>query len=478
MPSFLEQLKSLPLLFGGQRRRARTSQVQAEALKAKLAQLPAGGEQVDISETVDVTERTPAPASIAETQPLPPTGVGTTPTAGGQVGAPTTPLVPGGVTQVSPDAGLGGISEEQITQFRELMGQQRTPEMIEEEAQTRQILEQLIPFRQQLIQAQAPSEAITQLDTQIGEMQRQIARTRPEALVGRAETLRGAELEARARRAPVQTELTELLFQRSALGQRRAAQAQRAQAGITALGAEAEIRQAMAQLGRPAELPAAIQTEIFKRAFPTTPEPTLRTVGNQLLELIPGQPPKVIFEADPNLDPLTRQQIIGNTMSLRKDFNSQSKEFIKVRDAYGRIKASAADPSAAGDLALIFNYMKVLDPGSTVREGEFATAQNSGSVPDRIRAQYNNIIEGTRLSQNQRDDFVDRAGKLYKSQRNFQNTLRKEFSTTAQSFGLDPLTVAPDVTKGIEIIGEESIEIERGGGSFRRNEDGSYTRVK
>ena len=259
MPSFLEQLKSLPLLFGGQRRRARTSQVQAEALKAKLAQLPAGGEQVDISETV-----TP----IAPATPLAPTGVGTTPTAGGQVGVPTQPLPPGGVTQVSPDAGLGGITAESLAQFRELMGQQRTPEMIEEEAQTRQILEQLIPFRQQLIQAQAPSEAITQLDTQIGEMQRQIARTRPEALVGRAETLAGAELEARARRAPVQTELTELLFQRSALGQRRAAQAQRAQAGITALGAEAEIRQAMAKLGRPAELPAGIQTKIFERAFP------------------------------------------------------------------------------------------------------------------------------------------------------------------------------------------------------------------
>jgi hypothetical protein len=469
MPSFLEQFKSLlqlPLQTG----KKLLSQSRAKGLQVKAApQLPAVEEQVDISETV-----TP----IAPATPLAPTGVGTTPTAGGQVGVPTQPLPPGGVTQVSPDAGLGGISEEQITQFRELIGQQRTPEMIEEETQTRQILEQLIPFRQQLIESQAPSEAITQLDTQIGEMQRQIERTRPEALVGRAETLAGAGLEARARRAPVQTELTELLFQRSALGQRRAAQAQRAQAGITALGAEATIRQAMAQLGRPAELPAGIQTEIFKRAFPTAPEPTLRTVGNQLLELIPGQPPKVIFEADPNLDPLTRQQIIGNTMSLRKDFNSQSKEFIKVRDAYGRIKASATDPSAAGDLALIFNYMKVLDPGSTVREGEFATAQNSGSVPDRIRAQYNNIIEGTRLSQNQRDDFVDRAGKLYKSQRNFQNTLRKEFSTTAQSFGLDPLTVAPDVTKGIEIIGEESIEIERGGGSFRRNEDGSYTRVK
>ena len=58
-----------------------------------------------------------------------------------------------------------------------------------------------------------------------------------------------------------------MLFQRSALGQRRAAEAQRAQAGLTALGAEMDIRQAIAQLGRPAELPAGIQTEYLRGHF-------------------------------------------------------------------------------------------------------------------------------------------------------------------------------------------------------------------
>jgi len=75
----------------------------------------------------------------------------------------------------------------------------------------------------------------------------------------------------------------------------------------------------------------------------------------------------------------------GDEDKLRDDFRSESKEFVKVRDAYGRILST--DASAAGDLALIFNYMKILDPGSVVREGEFATAQNSAGIPERIRAQ-------------------------------------------------------------------------------------------
>ena len=55
----------------------------------------------------------------------------------------------------------------------------------------------------------------------------------------------------------------------------------------------------------------------------------------------------------------------GDEDKLRDDFRSESKEFVKVRDAYGRILST--DASAAGDLALIFNYMKILDPGSVVR---------------------------------------------------------------------------------------------------------------
>jgi hypothetical protein len=65
---------------------------------------------------------------------------------------------------------------------------------------------------------------------------------------------------------------------------------------------------------------------------------------------------------------------------LRDDFLKGSKVFVDTKDAYTRIQDSASDPSAAGDLALIFNYMKMLDPGSTVREGEFATAQDSAGV--------------------------------------------------------------------------------------------------
>jgi len=100
---------------------------------------------------------------------------------------------------------------------------------------------------------------------------------------------------------------------------------------------------------------------------------------------------------------------------LRKEFQNLSsvKDVSMQVSAFGRIIASAQDPSPAGDLAMIFNYMKILDPGSTVREGEFANAQNSGGIDDKTIALYNSVVTGTRLSQPQRDDFLGRAAMLY-----------------------------------------------------------------
>ena len=110
-----------------------------------------------------------------------------------------------------------------------------------------------------------------------------------------------------------------------------------------------------------------------------------------------------------------------------------------VASAFERIQTVANDPSPAGDLALIFNYMKMLDPGSTVREGEFATAQNSGSVPDNIRNWYNKVLTGKRLGEEgmgTRQDFLNQAANLYRSQTARQKTHDDYYSRLASESGV------------------------------------------
>lgn len=142
--------------------------------------------------------------------------------------------------------------------------------------------------------------------------------------------------------------------------------------------------------------------------------------------------------------PETAMQKFNQSAKLRGEFTDINKTFRDVRDSYARIQASAESPSAAGDLALIFNYMKMLDPGSTVREGEFANAQNSGGVPDIVRAQYNKLMSGERLSSNIREDFTTRATMLYdKAQAQYGRNV-SEFTRLADQLGLNPKEVIVD----------------------------------
>lgn len=118
--------------------------------------------------------------------------------------------------------------------------------------------------------------------------------------------------------------------------------------------------------------------------------------------------------------------------------NTITKNSQDVATAYEKVNSAAKDATGASDLSLIFGYMKMLDPGSTVREGEFATAQNATGIPDRILNSYNNAIKGTRLNPTQRLDFSGQAQKVLKAQLEQQKRWDKTMSERARNSGIDP----------------------------------------
>jgi len=134
-------------------------------------------------------------------------------------------------------------------------------------------------------------------------------------------------------------------------------------------------------------------------------------------------------------------------LSLRTQFRQESKTFTDTTEAFQRILSSAKEPSAAGDLALIFNFMKVLDPGSVVRESEFKNAEQSDAffskqgVPNFIIRARGKAIAGKRLTDTQRNDFVGRARELFGGQQQLQNQRIANFSRLAQSLNVDPSLV-------------------------------------
>lgn len=119
---------------------------------------------------------------------------------------------------------------------------------------------------------------------------------------------------------------------------------------------------------------------------------------------------------------------------LRKEYNDNTKGFTEVRSAYDRVQAS--QDNAVGDLSLIFGYMKMLDPGSVVREGEFATAQNAAGVPDRVVNLYNRILRGERLNPEQRGAFKTQAGQLYNAAQKQEQVVRNGITRIGTAMGL------------------------------------------
>ena len=122
---------------------------------------------------------------------------------------------------------------------------------------------------------------------------------------------------------------------------------------------------------------------------------------------------------------------------LRDEFQKQTGTFGIVRDAFAKVQAASKDPNAASDIALIFAYMKILDPSSVVREGEFATAQNAGGIPDQVVNMYNRALNGERLNNVQRNNFVGEARKVYQAQTVSMKQSEKNYTELAGRYGLD-----------------------------------------
>ena len=140
----------------------------------------------------------------------------------------------------------------------------------------------------------------------------------------------------------------------------------------------------------------------------------------------------------------------GSETTLRKEFLSQASEYQTVRDSYKRVLKSTEDPTPAGDLSLIFNYMKMLDPGSVVRESEFQTAASAGSYGDRIQAAVQRGLSGERLTEDMRADFLNKSEALFDGMGE-QHTKREEtYRGIAVNNGLNPNMVVTDIRRPIE----------------------------
>ena len=81
--------------------------------------------------------------------------------------------------------------------------------------------------------------------------------------------------------------------------------------------------------------------------------------------------------------------------------------------------------------------MKMLDPGSTVREGEFATAANSGGIPAAVINAYNKARDGKMLTPKQRGNFTRQARSQYNKATSTHKKRLDDYEKLGNRYGLE-----------------------------------------
>lgn len=93
-------------------------------------------------------------------------------------------------------------------------------------------------------------------------------------------------------------------------------------------------------------------------------------------------------------------------------FSQQTSGYRQALQGYTRLKSSLQAGDAFGDIAAIFGFMKMLDPNSVVREGEFAVASSAGGLFARLEILGKQAVDGQRLTPSMRQEIMALSNEL------------------------------------------------------------------
>lgn len=98
---------------------------------------------------------------------------------------------------------------------------------------------------------------------------------------------------------------------------------------------------------------------------------------------------------------------VKDVQSLNKDITGFVKNAIAIKDTAVDLENLSKIGSGPAAIAAVFKFMKANDPNSTVREGEYATAEQASGVPAQVRNFYNKLVTGESLTKEQIQQFVE-----------------------------------------------------------------------
>lgn len=113
--------------------------------------------------------------------------------------------------------------------------------------------------------------------------------------------------------------------------------------------------------------------------------------------------------------------------------------FAEIRDSFQRIQTASNQRNAAGDLALVVAFTKLLDPGSVAREGEVALTQSAASALAQAQNYLPRLTQGNTLLPPQvRQQLVQVAQEMFGNYQGAYQRLAQQTEQRATAYGADP----------------------------------------
>ena len=166
------------------------------------------------------------------------------------------------------------------------------------------------------------------------------------------------------------------------------------------------------------------------------------------------------FLVDKPIDPSTRKKDRTQlTQSIRKEYIAESKEYKSKVNSFRTSLSAAKQKTGPGDVALVFNFMKTLDPTSTVREGEFATASQAGGIEQTFLNAYNKAREGVLLTDKVRNLLMDTIKDDFRQAHASQNIIKNNYREIARDAELNENLVVTELVPIVEKDGDSFFKI-------------------
>ena len=151
---------------------------------------------------------------------------------------------------------------------------------------------------------------------------------------------------------------------------------------------------------------------------------------------------KDMYEWQKNFDAGQAPDTFDETQKLRKEYAAVSGDYRDQLLAYEKLTATANSP--AGDIALVTNFMKMLDPGSVVREGEFDKAASAAGLGERVVTILATWSRGDTLGVTQRNDLRETGKQLMREAYQNHQPIARSFEEIAVHYELEPDLIMMD----------------------------------